>query len=71
MKMRQSQLDRQDQLDATVNYDIPQAFNSLHELDKQFNLKFEEYKQKRLEALEYIKELNRFEDLLSRSLGIR
>jgi hypothetical protein len=71
MKMRQSQLDRQDQLDATVNYNIPQAFNSLYELDRQFNLKAAEYKQKRLEALEYIKELNRFEDQLSKSLGIR
>lgn len=68
LQMRQSTLDREDQLKSLVDYGIPNAFQALYELDKVFNRQQEEYHLKRSKALAYIKELNSFEDKLHKSL---
>ena len=66
--MRQSTLDRQDQLDYLIRQGIPNAYESLSKLDREFNRISEEYKTNRAKALQYIKDMNTFETKLYNSL---
>lgn len=67
-EMRESRLDRQDQLEYLVNWGIPDAYKSLEKIDKDFNRLQEEYKNNRAKALQYIKAINNFEIKLYNSI---
>lgn len=67
-EMRQSRLDRQDQLDYLVRCGIPNSYQALSKLDSEFNRLQEEYKINRVKCLQYIKDMNAFETKLYNSI---
>lgn len=67
-EMRQSRLDREDQLQYLVNWAIPDAYKSLEKIDQDFSRLQEEYKTNRARALQYIKDINNFETKLCNSI---
>lgn len=67
-EMRESRLDRQDQLEYLVNWGIPDAYKSLEKIDKDFNRLQEEYKTNRARALQHIKDMNSLENKLCNSI---
>lgn len=66
--MRQSTLDRQDQLEYIIRWAIPDAYKSLSKIDSDFFRLQEEYKANRAKALQYIKDINAFEIKLYNSI---